>query len=156
MNMDKERKEITAAAAQTVPEAVTGAQPQQPVNFRSEKIYTVYQTKDGRMQLKVCYATSTAWLLKEGELVSTERDVTLAGVGGVVAALEEEGFLVKIEPHSGVTGSARGAGQLTPSLVIFRGYHTRHSPYVGGPTPPRRPMRRRLFHQRDLYNVFSK
>lgn len=89
MNMDKERKEITAAAAQTVPEAVTGAQPQQPVNFRSEKIYTVYQTKDGRMQLKVCYATSTAWLLKEGELVSTERDVTLAGVGGMVAALED-------------------------------------------------------------------
>jgi len=87
--MDKERKEITAAAAQTVPEAVTGAQPQHPVNFRSEKIYTVYQTKDGRMRLNVCYATSTAWLLKEGELVSTERDVTLAGVGGMVASLED-------------------------------------------------------------------
>jgi len=89
MNMDKEGKEITAAAAQTVPEAVTGAQPQQPVNFRSEKIYTVYQTKDGRMQLNVCYATSTAWLLTDGEVVSTERDVTLAGVGSMVASLEE-------------------------------------------------------------------
>lgn len=52
------------------------------------KVYTVYTTKDGRKELKVCYATSTVYLVTEGEVTQKIANATLAKIGTVVDELE--------------------------------------------------------------------
>ncbi|MCQ2299763.1 MAG: hypothetical protein MJZ81_06535 [Bacteroidales bacterium] len=42
-----------------------------------EKVYTIYETADGRKELKMCYATSTAWVLTDGRLTETVEHVSL-------------------------------------------------------------------------------
>ena len=55
---------------------------------KNRKTYTVYVTKDKRLELKCCYATSTLYVLTEGELTETVEEATLAKAGEMVATLE--------------------------------------------------------------------
>lgn len=54
----------------------------------NEKVYSVYTTRDGRKELKVCYATSTAYLSTDGVLSEKFDNVTLEQMGRMVAELE--------------------------------------------------------------------
>lgn len=56
--------------------------------MEKEKTYTVYTTKDGKKELKVCYATGTAYLLS-GYETTKYNNVTLSKIGSLVEELEK-------------------------------------------------------------------
>lgn len=54
----------------------------------SGKTYPVYKTEDGRLELRMCYDTATAYLLSEGQLSSKQELATIEELAHMVRNLE--------------------------------------------------------------------
>lgn len=54
----------------------------------SGKTYPVYKTEDGRLELRMCYDTATAYLLSEGQLSGKQERVTIEELACLVRNLE--------------------------------------------------------------------
>lgn len=54
----------------------------------SGKTYPVYKTEDGRLELRMCYDTATAYLLSEGRLSSKQELTTIEELAHMVRNLE--------------------------------------------------------------------
>lgn len=54
----------------------------------SGKTYPVYKTEDGRLELRMCYDTATAYLLSEGRLSSKHELATIEELASLVRNLE--------------------------------------------------------------------
>lgn len=57
--------------------------------LHQEKKYTLYRTADKRIELVACYATSTVYVLCQGEITDVRRNCTLSELGRMVDNLEE-------------------------------------------------------------------
>lgn len=55
---------------------------------KQEKVYKIYETKDGRRELFAKYATSEAFVMCEGELIEKRDNVTVRDLEEMTAALE--------------------------------------------------------------------
>lgn len=56
--------------------------------MKQEKIYTLYKTSDERKEIKVCYQTSTAYLITDGKVKKID-DVTLEIISNIISDLEK-------------------------------------------------------------------
>lgn len=54
----------------------------------SGKTYPVYKTEDGRLELRMCYDTATAYLLSEGQLSGKQELTTIEELASLVRNLE--------------------------------------------------------------------
>lgn len=54
----------------------------------SGKTYPVYKTEDGRLELRMCYDTATAYLLSEGQLSGKQELATIEELASLVRNLE--------------------------------------------------------------------
>lgn len=58
-------------------------------SIKPRKVYTVYTTADDRIELRVCYATATAYTLTEGELTAEDNDVSCEDIQRMIDSLED-------------------------------------------------------------------
>lgn len=61
----------------------------------SGKIYPVYKTEDGRLELRMCYDTATVYLLSEGQLSSKQELTTIEELAHMVRNLETYDEILK-------------------------------------------------------------